>query len=170
MGLEAGEGTEQLGDRVGQLADTVLGDRLAAAILRAGHVRCCFDATVSACTPARLCALRLLSASGEHLSCADVCTELPRLGLPFDQATVYRTLETLTDVGLAHLCTVQAPSATASAPYRTTTPSVRECGRVQDLAIVDIREAVERITEITGLRAGAGGSLLLYGRCAQCSE
>ncbi|MFI9246080.1 Fur family transcriptional regulator [Streptomyces sp. NPDC053086] len=122
------------------------------------------------CTPARLCALRLLSVSGEHLSCTDVCTELRRLGLPFDQATVYRTLETLTDVGLAHAVHGPGPKryGVSPAPHHHTV--CEECGRVQDLAIADMREAVERITELTGLRAGAGGSLLLYGRCAQCSE
>ncbi|WEO93195.1 transcriptional repressor [Streptomyces sp. FXJ1.172] len=35
------------------------------------------------------------------------CAELRQLGLPFDRATVYRTLETFTDVGLAH--TVNGP-------------------------------------------------------------
>ncbi|MGW5659477.1 Fur family transcriptional regulator [Streptomyces sp. NPDC003758] len=121
------------------------------------------------CTHSRLCTLRLLSASGEHLSSAEVCAELRQLGLPFDQATVYRTLETFTDVGLAHAVHGPGPKryGVSSEPHHHTV--CEECGRVRDLAIDHMREAVERITELTGLRAGAGGSLLLYGRCARCS-
>ncbi|WP_037856325.1 Fur family transcriptional regulator [Streptomyces sp. NRRL S-31] len=121
-------------------------------------------------TPSRLCTLRLLCASGEHLSSAEVCAELRQLGLPFDQATVYRTLETLTEVGLAHA--VHGPGlkryGVSSEPHHHTV--CEECGRVRDLAIDHVREAMERITELTGLRAGTSGSLLLYGRCARCSE
>ncbi|MEU9590876.1 transcriptional repressor [Streptomyces sp. NPDC048193] len=122
------------------------------------------------CTPARLCALRLLSASGEHLASADVWAELRQLGLPFDQATVYRTLETLTDVGLAHAVHGPGPKryGVSSEPHHHTV--CEECGRVQVLAIADMREAVERITELAGLRAGASGALLLYGRCAGCTS
>ncbi|MFF0780280.1 Fur family transcriptional regulator [Streptomyces sp. NPDC003720] len=122
------------------------------------------------CTASRLCTLRLLSASGQHLSTAEVCAELQEMGLPFDQATVYRTLETFTEAGLAHAVHGPGPKryGVSSEPHHHAV--CEECGRVQDVAIAHVSEAVERITELTGLRAGTTGSLLLYGRCAQCSE
>ncbi|MFH9658600.1 Fur family transcriptional regulator [Streptomyces sp. NPDC017248] len=121
-------------------------------------------------TPSRLCTLRMLCTSGEHLSAAEIGTKLRQLGLPCDQATVYRTLETFADVGLAHA--VHGPGnkryGFSSQPHHHTV--CEECGRVRDLAIEHMREAVERIIELTGLRTGASGSLLLYGLCAHCSE
>ncbi|MEV7505882.1 Fur family transcriptional regulator [Streptomyces sp. NPDC093018] len=121
------------------------------------------------CTASRLCTLRLLAGSGQHLSSAEVCAALQERGLPFDQATVYRTLETFTDVGLAHAVHGPGPKryGVSSEPHHHAV--CEGCGRVEDLAIADMREAVERITRLTGLRAGARGSLLLYGRCARCS-
>lgn len=121
------------------------------------------------CTASRLCTLRLLATSGQHYSSAEVCAALQERGLPFDQATVYRTLETFTDVGLAHAVHGPGPKrhGVSSEPHHHAV--CEECGHVQDLAIADMGEAVERITRLTGLRAGTGGSLLLYGRCARCS-
>ncbi|MFJ4804730.1 Fur family transcriptional regulator [Streptomyces murinus] len=120
-------------------------------------------------TASRLCALRLLATSGQHYSSAEVCAALQERGLPFDQATIYRTLETFTDVGLAHAVHGPGPKrhGVSSEPHHHAV--CEECGHVQDLAIADMGEAVERITRLTGLRAGTGGSLLLYGRCARCS-
>ncbi|MEU6285111.1 transcriptional repressor [Streptomyces sp. NPDC047028] len=122
------------------------------------------------CTPSRLCRLRLLSASGEHLSSAELGGELRGRGLPFDQATVCRTLETFTDVGVAHAVHGPGPKryGVSSEPHHHTV--CEECGRVRDLAIDHMRIAVERITELSGVRTGAAGSLLLYGRCAHCSQ
>ncbi|WP_066991679.1 Fur family transcriptional regulator [Streptomyces cellostaticus] len=121
------------------------------------------------CTASRLCTLRLLSASGQHVSTAEVCAQLQGMGLPFDQATVYRTLEIFTEVGLAHAVLGPGPKryGVSSVPHHHVV--CEECGRVQDVAIAQMSEAVERITELTGLHAGAGGSLLLYGRCSRCS-
>ncbi|WP_243877904.1 transcriptional repressor [Streptomyces sp. SUK 48] len=104
------------------------------------------------------------------LSCTEVCAELQEIGLPFDQATVYRTLETFTEVGLAHAVHGPGPKRYGVSPEPHHHAVCEECGRVQDVAIAHMGDTVERITELTGLRAGAGGSLLLYGRCAQCSE
>ncbi|MEU8936355.1 Fur family transcriptional regulator [Streptomyces sp. NPDC048409] len=120
------------------------------------------------CTASRLSVLRLLSASADHLSCAEVWTELSRLGLPIDQATVYRTLETLTEAELVHM--VHAPGAkrygvSPEAHHHTVCEA---CGQVGDLP-TELREAMEKIAELTGLRTGATGSLLLYGRCARCT-
>ncbi|MEU1162867.1 Fur family transcriptional regulator [Streptomyces sp. NPDC005921] len=121
------------------------------------------------CTPSRLSTLRLLSTSGAHLSSAEVAAELTQLDLPFDQATVYRTLETLIAEGLAHA--VHSPGAKrygfGSEPHHHTV--CETCGQVGDLPIEQLREAVERIAELAGLHPGAATSLMVYGRCARCS-
>ena len=119
-------------------------------------------------TASRLCTLTLPAASGEQLSSAEVCAERPRQGLPLDQATAYRTPETLTDVGLAHAVHGPGPRryGVSSEPHHHTV--CEKCDRVGDLAIEHLRETVERITELTGLPAGTAGPLLLYGRCARC--
>ncbi|MFI2758398.1 Fur family transcriptional regulator [Streptomyces echinatus] len=121
------------------------------------------------CTASRLCTLRLLSASGAHLSSAEVCSELRRLAVPFDQATVFRTLETLTDAGLTHAVHGPGPKryGVSSEPHHHTV--CEACGQVGDLAADHLKDAVERIAELAGLHVGAAGSLLLYGRCARCS-
>ncbi|NNN34796.1 transcriptional repressor [Streptomyces sp. S3(2020)] len=121
------------------------------------------------CTPSRLSALKLLSTSGSHLSSAEVSAELKRLGLPIDQTTVYRTLETLTDTGLAHAVHGPGPKryGVASEPHHHTV--CERCGEVGELPVEQLRETVERIAELAGLHVGAATSLLLYGRCARCS-
>lgn len=112
----------------------------------------------------------MLSRSGLHLSSAEACAELHRLGAPFDPATVYRTLETLTAVGLTHAVHGPGPKryGISSEPHHHTV--CEQCGQVGTLASEPLREAVERIAEFTGLRPGASGSLLVYGRCARCGD
>ncbi|MFD7708649.1 Fur family transcriptional regulator [Streptomyces sp. NPDC059786] len=121
------------------------------------------------CTASRLSTLRLLSSSGEHLSCPDVSGELERLGLPFDQTTVYRTLEALTAAGLAHAVHGPGPKryGISSEPHHHTV--CETCGHVGDLPIEQLREVMERITELAGLHTGTAASLLLYGRCVRCT-
>ncbi|GAA2530953.1 hypothetical protein GCM10010398_14970 [Streptomyces fimbriatus] len=54
------------------------------------------------CTLSRLRVLTLLSASDLHLSITEVCEQLTRAGGAVHPTTVYRTLETLTAVGVTH--------------------------------------------------------------------
>ncbi|MEV7242865.1 Fur family transcriptional regulator [Streptomyces sp. NPDC093248] len=121
-------------------------------------------------TPSRLHTLNLLARSGLHLSSAEVCGELHRLGAPFDPATVYRALETLTDVGLTH--TVHGPGpkryGISSTPHHHTV--CEQCGQVGALTSQHLGVAVERIAELAGLKPGTAGSLLVYGRCASCGD
>ncbi|MFJ9536917.1 Fur family transcriptional regulator [Streptomyces sp. NPDC101225] len=121
------------------------------------------------CTPSRLSALKLLSVSGSHLSSAEVSAELKRLGLPIDQTTVYRTLETLTETGLAHAIHGPGPKryGVSSEPHHHTV--CETCGQVGELPVEQLREAVARIAELAGLHADASASLLIYGRCTRCS-
>ncbi|MGW5096258.1 Fur family transcriptional regulator [Streptomyces nodosus] len=121
------------------------------------------------CTAGRLSILRLLSMPGDHLSSAEVSAQLGRLSLPFDRATVHRTLETLTAAGLTHAVRGPGPKryGFSSEPHHHTV--CEACGRVGDLPVAHLREAVERIGEVTGLRTVTACSLLVYGRCDRCS-
>ncbi|MFJ9822547.1 Fur family transcriptional regulator [Streptomyces sp. NPDC101151] len=122
------------------------------------------------CTPSRLHTLSLLARSGLHLSSAQVCAELHRLGAPFDPATVYRTLEALTDAALTHAVHGPGPKryGISSTPHHHT--ACEHCGHVGALASEHLRVAVERIAELAGLRPGTAGSLLVYGRCTSCGD
>lgn len=82
--------------------------------------------------------------------------------------TVYRTLETLTAVGLTHAVHGPGPTRYGSTgdPHHHTVR--QQCGHVAALASEHLTEAARRIEELTGLRPGSSGSLLVYGRCARC--
>ncbi|MEV8062256.1 transcriptional repressor [Streptomyces antimycoticus] len=97
------------------------------------------------------------------------CEQLTRSGKAVHHTTVYRTLEALTAVGLTHA--VHGPGATrygiTGEPHHHT--ACQQCGRVAALASRHVTEAVGRIEELTGLRPGSSGSLLVFGRCSGCS-
>ncbi|MER6557131.1 transcriptional repressor [Streptomyces sp. NPDC001027] len=122
------------------------------------------------CTPGRLHVLSLLSTSELHLSIAEACDRLTRAGGHVHPTTVYRTLEVLTANGLTHAA--RGPRATrygiTGAPHHHAV--CQRCGHVAALASAHLTEAVGRIEELTGLRPDASGSLLVYGRCADCGE
>ncbi|MEU1183739.1 Fur family transcriptional regulator [Streptomyces sp. NPDC005820] len=122
------------------------------------------------CTPGRLQIVALFAASARHLSVAEAWEELSRSGPPVHPTTVYRTLETLTAVGLTHA--VHGPGATRYCVLGEPHHHVvcQDCGEVEGLAHERLREAVGRIEELTGLRPDASGSLLVYGRCARCGD
>ncbi|WP_037780100.1 Fur family transcriptional regulator [Streptomyces sp. HGB0020] len=122
------------------------------------------------CTPGRLRVLALLMTSGRHLSISQAWEELTQSGSAIHPATVYRTLETLTAAGLVHA--VHGPGAAryglTGQPHHHTV--CRHCGHVEGLASIHLTEAAGKIEELTGLRPDSSGSLLVYGRCADCCE
>ncbi|MEU1194697.1 transcriptional repressor [Streptomyces sp. NPDC005813] len=123
------------------------------------------------CTLSRLHMLAMLERSGLHLSSAEACAELHRLGSPFDPATAYRTLETLTAAGLTHAVHGPGPKRygiNSEPPHHHTV--CEQCGEVGVLASECLRETEGRIAQMTGMRPGATGALLIYGRCALCGD
>ncbi|MGI5438624.1 Fur family transcriptional regulator [Streptomyces shenzhenensis] len=121
------------------------------------------------CTPGRLRLLALLRASPErHLSTAEACARLAQTGAAIHATTVYRTLEALTAVGVAHAVPGPGPTryGITAEPHHHTV--CQQCGQVAALASEHQTEAAARIEELTGLRPDASGSLLVYGRCARC--
>ncbi|MDX3576745.1 transcriptional repressor [Streptomyces sp. FL07-04A] len=121
------------------------------------------------CTPGRLQIVALFSASACHLSVAEAWEELSRTGPAVHPTTVYRTLETLTAVGLTHA--VHGPGPTRYCVRGNPHHHVvcQDCGQVAALPHERLTEAVDSIEELTGLRPDASGSLMVYGRCAPCS-
>ncbi|MDX2661098.1 Fur family transcriptional regulator [Streptomyces stelliscabiei] len=121
------------------------------------------------CTPGRLRILALLSASARHLSIAEACEELAQSGEAIHTTTVYRTLESLTAIGLTHAVHGRGPTryGFTGEPHHHTV--CQGCGHVAALAIEHLTEAESRIQELTGLRPDSSGSLLVFGRCALCS-
>ncbi|MFJ1730259.1 Fur family transcriptional regulator [Streptomyces sp. NPDC088254] len=122
------------------------------------------------CTPSRLHILALLSSSELHLSSAETWAELDRRGTPYDQATVYRTLETLTAAGLIHAVHGPGPKRYGVSSETHHHAVCEQCGQVNALTDEGLGEAVERVAELAGLKPGAAGSLLIYGRCVRCGE
>ncbi|MFF0598723.1 Fur family transcriptional regulator [Streptomyces antibioticus] len=120
------------------------------------------------CTPSRIRVLNLFSESGRHLSIAEVCGRLARAGVAVHHTTIYRTLESLTAIGLMHA--VHGPGAArygiSAEPHHHTV--CQECGEVSAIASRHLTDAVGRVEELTGLRPDSSGSLLVYGRCARC--
>lgn len=112
----------------------------------------------------------MLADSRRHVTLAEACAWLAEVGEAIHLTTVYRTLVTLTGAGLAHA--VPSPGAMryglTGSPHHHTV--CQQCGEVADIASEDLSEAVGKIEELTGLRPLAGGSLLVYGCCSQCSS
>lgn len=112
----------------------------------------------------------MLARSQHHISPAEVCEELVRSGEAIHHTTAYRTLEALTTAGVTHAVHGVGPVryGITGEPHHHTV--CRQCGHVEGLVSLPLTEAVSRIEELTGLRPDSSGSLLVYGRCADCSS
>ncbi|MGA5313083.1 Fur family transcriptional regulator [Streptomyces pseudogriseolus] len=121
------------------------------------------------CTYSRLRILTLLRGSGQHLTATEIHACLERTGDGHRSATVYRSLETLTALGVVHAVPGPGPTryGITDEPHRHTV--CQQCGRVADLVSVPLVDAVNRIEALTGLRPGTSGSLLVYGARSGCA-
>ncbi|MEU6289334.1 transcriptional repressor [Streptomyces sp. NPDC046988] len=120
------------------------------------------------CTAGRLHILTLLRESGQHLTVTEIRTRLERTGEGRHSSTVYRSLEALAALDVVHAVPGPGPTryGITDEPHHHTV--CQQCGRVADLAGAPLVDAVSRIEELTGLRPGPSGSLLVYGLCAGC--
>ncbi|ALV53521.1 hypothetical protein ASR50_31655 [Streptomyces sp. 4F] len=122
------------------------------------------------CTPGRLRILSLLNVPGRHLTAAEIGARLTLSGAGHHPTTVYRTLETLTAAGVTHAVPCVGPTryGITNEPHHHT--MCERCGHVDDLVSESLTEAVRGVRELTGLRPGAAGSLLVHGLCSRCTH
>ncbi|WP_315902953.1 Fur family transcriptional regulator [Streptomyces salinarius] len=120
-------------------------------------------------TAGRLRILSLLRESGQHLTATEIRTRLERTGEGRHSTTVYRSLEALTALDVVHAVPGPGPTryGITGEPHHHTV--CQQCGHVADLAGAPLVDAVRRIEELTGLRPGTSGSLLVYGLCSHCA-
>lgn len=133
-------------------------------------VRDIFHARRLKCTPQRLAVFKVLEESETYLSINTIHKKvkdlLPGTGL----ATVYRSLETLVDLGLVvkvHL--EDGCHSYAVAPEGHSHPIVcTECSKVIEFAECPLDKISEKLSKDTGIEI-RNHFLQLFGRCRECS-
>jgi Fur family ferric uptake transcriptional regulator len=122
---------------------------------------------------------RVIAASGEHLSAEVLLDQVADSDPPIHRATVYRTLEGLTnagvlrhvhlDRGLTAYHLVEAP-VVATAPRRSEHLHAQcsQCGKVTDLPAHVLGDTPERIRRASGFRLDAS-HVALSGLCRDCA-
>lgn len=116
---------------------------------------------------------RVIAAGSDHVSADTVLDDVSAHHADVHRATVYRTLESLTDAGvLRHvhldrgLRAYHLASVTGPPPHLHAQCS--RCGRVVDLPPDALGDAADRIRTATGFRLDAGHAAL-SGVCADCA-
>jgi len=125
-------------------------------------------------TEGRTAVLRTLATTFEHLSADQVVARLESSDPGVHRATVYRTLEVLTDLGIVS----QVRGAGAASLYHFASPPAgqehlhahcRVCGDVVVLPADALDEVTQHIRHLTGFRLEASQSTLA-GVCERCQE
>jgi Fur family ferric uptake transcriptional regulator len=120
----------------------------------------------------------VIAASGEHLSADALLEQVADSDPPIHRATVYRTLEGLTNVGILrhvhldrgltayHL--VDAPRAATHGHPEHLHAQCSQCGQVTDLPAHVLGDTAIRIRRVSGFRLDAS-HVALSGRCKNCA-
>lgn len=144
-----------------QLATEAQATDLCASLRRSGHKL----------TPARLAVLRVLEAEGRHLTPAEVLAQGRGYYPALSRATVYRTLELLTDMGLMRpIYLGERGNHVARVVGGHQHLVCLQCGAVTHLSEA-AEAAIERVlSQCLGPADYEVRSFLLelYGRCAAC--
>jgi Fe2+ or Zn2+ uptake regulation protein len=123
------------------------------------------------CTPQRLAVLGIFEKSPKHFSTTEIHKKvkkaLPGTGL----ATVYRTLETLVDMGLVVRVHLESGCHSYTiAPVGHQHPIVcMECDRVVDFAECPIEDISRKLSRQTGFTIQKH-FLQLFGKCRTCQS
>ena len=129
-----------------------------------------FHAKRLKCTPQRLSVLKVLEESESYLSINTIHTRVKELLPGTGLATVYRSLETLVDLGLVvkvHL--EDGCHSYAVAPEGHSHPIVcTECNKVIEFAECPLDKISEKLSKDTGIQI-RNHFLQLFGRCRECS-
>lgn len=122
-------------------------------------------------TPARRAVVRALASTDAHLSADDVCGLVEPIAPGVHRATVYRTLESLAELGVVahvHLDRGATVHHLVSRPADAHLHACcRRCGRVEDVAADLLDEARLRLARETGFALDAR-HVALSGLCRDC--
>jgi Fur family ferric uptake transcriptional regulator len=123
------------------------------------------------CTTQRIAVMTLLSDDSHagHLTAAAIFEQLRAGGGGMDLTTVYRTLTTLTDVGLIHALAVPDGALTFGRADHVHHHAVCPgCGRVSELATEFLAPVLERLGEVRG-HDFTTSTLTLHAPCPDCA-
>ena len=130
-------------------------DRLAAAGERVTHQR--------------LMVAYALAAAGRHVTAGELYARLRRRAPTIGRATVFRTLETLVEAGVARRLELEGHvyAYVACQPEHHHHLACTRCGRVEEIDEAYIRPLASRVARDTGFEID-DARLDFYGRCAAC--
>jgi Fur family transcriptional regulator, ferric uptake regulator len=136
-------------------ATLAAGDRLAAAGERV--------------TQQRLLVANALAANGRQLTADELYRSLKRQEPSIGRATVFRTLETLVEAGVARRLELDGHvyAYVACLPEHHHHLACTNCGRVEEIDEAYVRPIVDRLARDMGFQID-DARLDFYGRCATC--
>ena len=121
-------------------------------------------------TPQRRQVLDILTTAAEigspHLSPGDVLARLQAQGSSIDQATVYRSLSTLVELGVVHEVNDGNGAAYGLAHHTHHHAVCTKCGSVSDLSDDVLGKDLHAVSEAAGFSAVS--AVTLHGICASC--
>lgn len=121
-------------------------------------------------TPQRLAVYKVLSKTTVHPNAETIYNELQPQYPTMSLATVYKTLDILSELGLVQILNVGEESFRYDA-NTDSHPHVHcmTCGRVDDIFGVDDAEFLDKIAAKTAYRL-SGKQFYLYGICPECQK
>src|SRR6266850_764815 len=120
-------------------------------------------------TRQRLLIANALAAAGRRLTAEQLYRSLRRQQPGIGRATVFRTLETLVDAGVARRLELDGHvyAYVACLPEHHHHLACTRCGRVEEIDEAYVRPIVERLARDMGFQID-DARLDFYGRCATC--
>ena len=120
-------------------------------------------------TRQRLLVANSLAAAGRQLTAEQLYRSLRRRGRGIGRATVFRTLETLVDAGVARRLELDGHiyAYVACLPAHHHHIACTRCGRVEEIDEAYVTPLAERLAQEMGFEID-DARLDFYGRCATC--
>jgi Fur family ferric uptake transcriptional regulator len=122
-------------------------------------------------TRQRLQVANMLAAAGRQLTAEEVYERLRGRVPSIGRATVFRSLETLVEAGLARRLELEGHvyAYVACLPQHHHHLACTNCGRVEEIDEAYVRPIAERVARDMGFQID-DARLDFYGRCANCRE
>jgi Fur family ferric uptake transcriptional regulator len=122
-------------------------------------------------TRQRLQVVNMLAAAGRQMTAEEVFVGLRRRVPSIGRATVFRSLETLVEAGLARRLELDGHvyAYVACLPEHHHHLACTNCGRVEEIDEAYVRPIADRVARDMGFQID-DARLDFYGRCASCME